>query len=65
MPPAQLREALGRRCAAGERGVTLWVFAANAGARAFSDRHGVGADGATGNALGAEEVRLRASLASS
>ena len=60
-----LVEALRRLRAADKREVTLWVFAANAGARAFYDRHGFAPDGAIDSALGAQEIRLRASLASS
>ena len=45
---------------AGDRDVTLWVLAENAGARRFYDRQGFGIEGATraDEVTGAEEVRM-------
>jgi GNAT superfamily N-acetyltransferase len=49
--------------AAGFTQAVLWVFAGNGHARAFYERRGWVADGATATAAGAPEVRYRKDLA--
>ncbi len=60
-----MTDALARLTAAGVAEVTRWVFAENRRARAFYDRFGFVADGVTDDVLGAQEIRLGASLACS
>jgi GNAT superfamily N-acetyltransferase len=69
--PDRFREGIGSRllqaahdaiAAAGYTTATLWVFAANTGARAFYAAHGYAPDGATGEQLGLPTVHLCARL---
>jgi GNAT superfamily N-acetyltransferase len=69
--PDHFREGVGSRllqaahaaiAAAGYDTATLWVLAANTGARAFYAARGYAPDGATGEQLGLPTVHLRAPL---
>ena len=62
---ALLATALARLRDAGRDDVVLWVLEENRAARAFYERFGFAADGARERLVGAPEIRMRVSLASS